>query len=353
MLCKTACPCDAILVEEGRKACNARIDEAKCVQCGLCSRICPRNRPVPLFPPREWHQGWASDPGVRSRSSSGGLATALALQFIREGGICVGCVFRQGRFVFDKAESPEEAMAFRGSKYVKSDPSAAFGLVADGLAKGRKVLFFGLPCQVAGLLAHPGIARLDRDSLYTADLICHGSPSPKLLDAFLAERRRPLANASEITFRDKAKYRIRTDGSLAAGGSGRDLYMAAFMKRLSFTDNCYECPYARLERCSDLTLGDSWGSELPREECLRGISLVLCQTPKGAALLERSGVHLEAVDLDKAVLANVNLARPSDAPAGRQRFFRALERGARFSRALAGVWPKLVFKAMVRSWLGI
>ena len=110
MLCKTVCPHDAIHVEVGWKSCNASMDEAKCIQCGLCSRLCPRNRPPPFFPPREWYQGWAEDPDVRHQSSSGGLATALALQFIREGGICVGCVFREGRFVFDKAESAEEAM---------------------------------------------------------------------------------------------------------------------------------------------------------------------------------------------------------------------------------------------------
>ena len=174
-----------------------------------------------------------------------------------------------------------------------------------------------------------------------------------LLDAFLSEQRRNLSDVEEITFRDKTKYRIRTDGKLTSKSGGRDLYMAAFMKRLTFTDNCYECPYARRKRCSDLTLGDSWGSELPREECVRGISLVLCQTAKGAALLKRSAVHLEAVDLDKAVLANTNLAHPSVAPAGRERFFRALERNGRFSRALCKVYPKMVFKAMVKSWLGI
>lgn len=353
MLCKAVCPRDAILVDTDWRACNARIDEAKCVECGLCERLCPRNRPVPLSPPLEWHQGWANDSGLRSRCSSGGLATALALRFVRDGGVCVGCVFRDGRFVFGRAGTPEEVLAFRGSKYVKSDPSDVHGLVVEALSRGRKVLFFGLPCQVAGLLAHPALARLDRNGLCTVDLICHGSPSPKLLDAFLAERRLTLAATSEITFRDKTAYRIRTDGHLTSKSSGRDLYMAAFMKLMTFTDNCYECPYARLERCSDLTLGDSWGSELPRAEYLRGISLVLCQTAKGAELLRRSDVHLEDVDLEKAIAGNTNLARPSPVPPQRERFFRILVRTGSFGAAMRRTLPKLYFKTMLKAWLGI
>lgn len=353
MLCKALCPRGAILVEEGWKACNARIDDEKCVRCGLCHRLCPRNRPPVFRSPAEWHQGWADDDAIRAGSSSGGFATALALQFVREGGLCIGCRLRGGRFVFSQAASEEEVLAFRGSKYVKSDPSAAYGIAKEGLARGRKVLFFGLPCQVAGLLAHPDISRLAPGKLVTVDLICHGSPSQKLLEAFLSERKRPLASLADVSFRDKTRFRIRTDGALTSKSPGRDLYMAAFLKFLTFTDNCYDCPFARLERVSDLTLGDSWESELPREERVRGISLVLCQTADGAALLHRSGLHLEDVDLGKAARANVNLLRSSIAPPDRERFFRILVRTGRFSAAMRKTRPKIYFKSMLKAWFGI
>ena len=173
------------------------------------------------------------------------------------------------------------------------------------------------------------------------------------LGAFLAERRRSLADAADITFRDKTRYRIRIDGKAVSKSAGRDLYMAAFMKMMTFTDNCYECPHARIERCSDLTLGDSWGSELPKDECLRGISLVLCQTAKGAELLGKADVHLEDVDPEKAVAGNVNLVRPSPVPAGRERFFRVLGRTGSFAAAMRRTMPKLYCKTMLKAWLGI
>ena len=51
----------------------------------------------------------------------------------------------------------------------------------------------------------------------------------------------------------------------------------AFLCSLMYTDNCYECKYAKLERVSDLTIGDAWGTELT-EEMKQGVSLALSQT---------------------------------------------------------------------------
>ena len=55
---------------------------------------------------------------------------------------------------------------------------------------------------------------------------------------------------------------------------------AMFLNSTSYTENCYECKYAKTERISDLTLGDSWGSRLTEDEIHKGVSLALCQTEK-------------------------------------------------------------------------
>ena len=78
------------------------------------------------------------------------------------------------------------AQKFVGSKYVKSNPIGIYSKIEEHLKAKEKVLFIGLPCQVAGLKNY--IKRLDKsfqDNLYTVDLICHGTPSPRLLEQFL------------------------------------------------------------------------------------------------------------------------------------------------------------------------
>lgn len=38
-----------------------------------------------------------------------------------------------------------------------------------------------------------------------------------------------------------------------------DKYTLAFLNSINYTENCYNCQYAKIERVSDLTIGDSWG----------------------------------------------------------------------------------------------
>ena len=71
----------------------------------------------------------------------------------------------------------------QGSKYVQSDLSGIYSRVKSELKSGRNVLFSGTGCQVAGLRSFLG---KDFDNLITVDIVCHGVPSPKLFEKYLA-----------------------------------------------------------------------------------------------------------------------------------------------------------------------
>ena len=62
------------------------------------------------------------------------------------------------------------------------------------LKEKKKVLFIGLPCQVGALKT----VIKENDNLYTVDLICHGTPSPKLLCDYLALHNENLEEVSSI-----------------------------------------------------------------------------------------------------------------------------------------------------------
>lgn len=337
MACVDVCPTGAITIEPGIDRYRPVIDQDKCIDCGRCRKVCQQLHPAGLREPVEWRQGWAEDPSERGASSSGGFASAISRAFAESGGAVCACAFSGGSFGFEVVDDPGDIDRFRGSKYVKSDSSGAYKQVRSLLKAGRRVLFIGLPCQVSAMRNFVGERLGER--LYTIDLICHGTPSPQLLEMFLEERGYKLGEIAYIAFRRKASFQLR-GGSAAIDTPGVvDRYLIAFLEGLDYTENCYSCAYARRERVSDLTLGDSWGSEL-EDEARGGISLALCQTEKGKELLRMAKLKVLPVDENLAAANNKQLNRPMERPAAREQFLRNLNSGMPFERAVQKALPK-------------
>ena len=160
-----------------------------------------------------------------------------------------------------------------------------------------------------------------------------------------------LDNASDLKFRKKAHFSIGDNYKSMVVDGGTDRYSLAFLNSLIYTENCYECNYARLERVSDITLGDSWNSDLPKDEQQQGISLVLCQTEKGQRLLEISNICLNSVDLDKAVSANHQLREPSTKPAAYKDIFEKLIKGRKFNNVIFRYLPMKCIKQDIKQLL--
>lgn len=337
MACMDICPKEAIQIKDTLSSYNAVIDEKKCVGCNACHKMCQVNHPVNTLAPISWRQGWNEEPAIRKECSSGGVATAIAKAFIESGGEVCSCTFTHGEFIFEFADDVYDLKKFAGSKYVKSNPHGIYKIVQEKLKKNKKVLFIGLPCQAAALKKFMGDAL--SDNLFTVDLICHGTPSPKVLSVFLEQYGLTLKKLKDIKFRVKAKFQIYSENKGVITNGVSDRYSIAFLNSLIYTENCYNCPYAKEERVSDVTLGDSWGSELSVEEQRKGISLVLSQTEKGNKLLQIAKIHLENVDKNKAIDNNHQLKHPSIRPDGRNAFFRGLE-NTKFNTLVRRQFPK-------------
>lgn len=349
MACVDVCPKGAITMVDSLSAYNAVIDAGRCIDCNACHAVCQRNHPAKQRPPANWYQGWALEPGLRHRCSSGGLATAVSEAFIEAGGIVCSCTFQEGQFVFAFAETKGELQKFSGSKYVKSNPVGMYKKVKQFLKDGRKVLFVGLPCQVSAMKNYIGAQY--EEQLYTADLICHGTPSPKILEIFLNQYGYSLGELRDIQFRIKAKFMIYADHKSVVPNGVCDKYSIAFLNSLIYTENCYSCPYACKQRVSDLTLGDSWGTNLPEEQQRQGISLILTQTQKGAELLNMANICLEDVDIEKAIKNNQQLCEPSHPPKTRNSFFNGIEKNKKFNHLIFSRYPKACLKQDIKSIL--
>ena len=347
--CVDICPKNAITIKDTLKAYNAVIDENKCVNCGACTKVCQQVSRVKMIKPIEWHQGWSTDKVIRMNGSSGGACGALAKAFVRMGGSVCSCVFREGEFEFVFANNSDELDQFAGSKYVKSNPIGVYKEIQKRLKCQTKILFIGLPCQIAAVKKFVG-EKLQAD-LYTVDLICHGTPSPKLLEIFLQQYGRSLNEIQDIQFRVKGKYQVYEGNKGIITTGVVDKYLIAFLNALSFTENCYSCPYAKEERVSDITLGDSWGTDLSKKEQKQGLSLLLVQTEKGVELLKKAELHLEKVDIKNAIKNNHQLTEPSSAPYTRDFFFDGVKNNKSFNSLVFKCFPTACLKEDIKTIL--
>ena len=345
MACINICPKNAITIEDSLSAYNAVIDESKCINCGNCYSVCQEKNPPNLTHPILWKQGWSKNVEIRNNSSSGGLASALEMDFVRNGGLVCSCVYQKGEFLFSLIENESDIKKFAGSKYVKSNPGTIYKIIKKKLKEGRKILFVGLPCQVAAVKKFTNNA----DNLYTIDLICHGTPSPQILEYFLKDFGLKLDCIQDIRFRVKMNFKLEHDHIRFTVPTVTDDYLMTFLNATSYTENCYHCKYAKLDRVGDITLGDSWGSKLDKKCQRQGVSLMLCQNDKGKELLEQTDIFLTDVDLHRAVEFNHQLKSPAIIPKEREVFFDAIRNGTKFKYAVLKCYPKRYIKNIVKS----
>lgn len=274
------------------------------------------------------------DEDTRRRSSSGGFFSALARQVIAVGGVVFGAAFDQDFGVAHRAaETPAEAAAFMGSKYLQSDTTDCFPQVQACLEQGRQVLFTGTPCQVAGLKAFLGG---EQSKLLLLECACHGVPSPLVWRKYLAQR----AGSSgplTVNFRSKASgwknYSLelsRPDGVVYAKSFRQDPYMQAFLKNLNLRPACFRCAFKLLESEADLTMADFWGADrlCPEEDDDAGLSLVLPRTAKGQSAWEglSSGLWWREVAVEDALRYNRAITHSVALPALRRPYWKALRK---------------------------
>lgn len=342
--CVAICGRNAISIKDELMYYDAVIDHTKCISCGLCRKVCPNNQEVDYSNQLVWYQGWSQH--HREKSSSGGVARSIMEMFVKNGGVVCSCVFQNGKFVFELSDRIDDLDKYTGSKYIKSDMRDIYPSIRKMLFKQRKVLFIGLPCQVAGIKKYVGDMMCK--NLYTVDLICHGTPTVKLLDMYFQECGFSLCDIGSIEFRKKTDFCLFIDGNRMAMQGMQDVYTYAFLNAIDYTENCYSCKYATSNRISDITIGDSWGSELPIEEQKKGVSLILCQTEKGKMLVQESDLHLEKVDIENARSCNHQLISPSLKPDSRSKFFQCIIRGNGFEKAVNKCAPKWHYRQLAK-----
>ena len=389
---KNCCGCDACVQCCPKSCISMRIDDegfnypvvnhSLCIECGLCERVCPMLAKLEKKPPLGCYASYCKDEEIRSESSSGGIFTVLAAAVIAEGGVVFGARFDKDWSVrHDYTDTLDGIAEFRGSKYLQSSIGDSYLKVREFLSQGRKVLFSGTPCQVAGL---HGYLRRPYDNLLTVDFVCHGVPSPEVWQKYLktlpasANNSRSVSQKTfhidSISFRDKENgwknFGMRLKMSVAHDDLNTECtscthnevfqpftenpYMDVFLSNLSLRPACYNCPSKGFTSGSDITLGDFWGigHTDPAIDDDKGVSLLFIHNDTVKKMLEEAGVFLKEESFDKAVRYNPSVLESVAEPVYRAYFFKRLNSTGDFSKAYDAVFSRSLTKRITRRlWL--
>jgi len=292
--CKNICPVNAInMVEDEYGFLKAVIDKNACVNCERCTAVCPRfHNEYDNIDKPECYAAWAKNE-IRSTCASGGIFTAIAADFLKIGGAYIaGAIWDKDYHVKHIITDRSEDIAnIQNSKYVQSSTEQVYSNIQLLLSEGRKVLFCGTPCQVAGLYSFLGGKA---QNLYTMDLICHGVPSQKILTKYLKDQYKA-EDIERINFRDKSVFGWSSEINIYFKNSTEfhkraleDSFYQAFLSNMSLNPICESCQFSKVPRQGDITLGDFWGIEKYKENLNDGLgtSLVLLNNEKGKILFE-------------------------------------------------------------------
>jgi coenzyme F420 hydrogenase subunit beta len=282
---------------------RARYHDASCLECGDCLAPCPgyqldsperaaryeggSGEQYLIGPTLEIWEGYAADPEIRWRGSSGGALTALALY----------CLEREGMaFVLHTAMDPErpwqnrtvqsrtrtELLAAAGSRYAPSSPCEGLGAIEEA---DRPCLFIGKPCDTAPvMMVRKMRPQLDARLGAVLTFFCAGTPSTRGTLQLLERLGAPAEAVTGVHYRGEGwPGRFRVELKDGAGGGQTSLSYEDSWGRLESHRplRCHLCPDA-LGEIADLSCGDAW--HRPREGD-PGRSIILVRSERGRAIL--------------------------------------------------------------------
>ncbi|MBP7434940.1 MAG: Coenzyme F420 hydrogenase/dehydrogenase, beta subunit C-terminal domain [Bacteroidales bacterium] len=362
-VCYNVCPVKCITMEYDEEGFLFPIvNEERCIKCNKCKEGCPSlneltnknyEKPIAIG-------CWNKNQNIIEKSSSGGAFAAIAEEILKENGVVVGCVMDEDLNVYHTiANNEKELEMMHGSKYLQSETRSVYVDIKGLLDGGKKVLFTGCPCQVAGLYNY-----LDGESynnLITVDLICHGVGSKKFFDMYIYEMNKKYKEkVTKISFRSKKngwrKYTTkisfitRSDIYISAI---KDLYMSCYLQRAIYRKSCYQCKYSRLPRIADITIGDFIGidrKQIDKKSYQKGVSVVLLNNKKAESYFENIKTKLNWVarPLQEAVLSNDNINKTSIMPECRKNILK--DNGS--AKQLRDKYCKYKFRVHVANFFG-
>lgn len=338
-VCADVCPKQTITMRRDLEGFLYPFVGADCIGCHLCEKTCPVISPVKIE--RSLGEQIAcgaihKDKKIWRNSSSGGAFVAICQVFCDENTIIYGAMYdKEKRYVHHNyVVGLKNISLLQGSKYVQSDMHHIMKSVYSFIKKGRKVLFSGVPCQIAALRKYLERLPYDSSKLLCVDLVCHGVGSPKVFREYIkfCERQN---DSSVVDFKFRKKfikvgiqklYPVEisfTDGYKIKNYN--DTYVSLFLKKIICRPSCDNCLYANLQRTGDITIADfkQLYSVIKSAPANRNASAIIVNTAMGLNVYHALDKYMDiyTCDIKDIQMHNTPLYKCVKSPDLRTEFF--------------------------------
>lgn len=309
-----------------------KINPQVCIECRMCERNCPENNkdadnlfhnPIKCYAVK-------AQKDVLFNSSSGGVASVLSEKAINDGWIVVGAAFDNFptcRHIIVK--DIDALKRLQKSKYVYSNLNDVLLKIKEHIKKGKdsKVLFFGVPCQIAAAKKY----LKNNDNILYVDILCHGTMPDFIFPKYIRgiERKFKVTGTDYLFRGDKndRDYIVFHQPKLITSTKSEvklikwnKWFLTSFLKGKAYKSKCYKCNYAGLARTGDLTIGDFWGLGKETEFNYTqndGVSVVLVNTKLGSNTINNiKNIFdvFEEREITEAIPQNQTLSIPTPKP---------------------------------------
>lgn len=329
--CATVCSKNAIKLienEEGFKI--PVIDQNKCINCGICKKICPVLNTKKNNVLNKCYVGYNKNEREKEKSSSGAIFSLIANYILENDGIVIGVAFdKYNKLKHIAINNKKDLDKLKGSKYLQSDIGNIYTYVKENI-KNKKILFVGTPCQVAGLKRI-----VNSKNLICLDLVCHGVPSPKLFQKYIKELETKYNDKIiNYNFRDKTTgWDTYSNGIIFKQNKITELatnnkYMKLFLSDIALRESCYNCNFKLGNKYSDITLGDFWGVKkyYPEMYNKKGVSAIIINSESGTEIFDtiKNNIEYKECKLEEILDNNSSLKKSSKYNRKRKKFFKDL-----------------------------
>ena len=162
------------------------------------------------------------------------------------------------------------------------------------------------------------------EKLYTADIICHGVPSPLVLREYVEYLGKKYeSNVISINMRNR-KFAPALGATilLENGKELKDVYWSdLFYSNIILRESCAVCKFTTRDKPADITMSDIIGLDSKYQEIIDATnppSIVITHSDKGKKLLERADLLLKHIN--ESEFCQPNLKCPTKMSTQKEKF---------------------------------